>query len=374
MCYSEGALQAFLDGEMEESERRQVEEHLRSCEACRQLLARLSKGQDLVDRTVGTYLANQHLTAAQVEMGWNRLQDKLRPAKRESWYVMARKHRLALAGIAAVLTLAIGLSFGSVRAAAGRFLSVFRVNRFQAITVTPQDLARVESMVRDGIGSVTIGVMGEVEMKPRGPEGLVSLDQAKDAVDFQLRFPSRLPEGLQLQGLTATPALEFGLTLGVEKVNQLLKSLGGEKMLPEELDGETITLRIPASIAAQYGGKGALHVIQARSPELDMPGDAGAEAVREAVLAMPFLPESVKRQIAAVDDWQHTFLVPNIQGSTQEVTVDGVSGLYIATPPQYVDEASGMADALVWEKDDVVYAVVGEFSLEQGLAIGNSMK
>jgi hypothetical protein len=287
---------------------------------------------------------------------------------------MVYRHKQVAIGMAAVLTLAIGLSFGSVRAAAGRFLSIFRVGGFQTITVTPADLAMIEKAIREGSGSVHLGEIGEFAVKSSGPEGLVSLEQAKAAVDFGLRFPQVVPGDLQLQALTATPRAELTVTLDVEKANQLLRSLGGSKMLPGVLDGQAVVVRMPASIDAQYGGTGAVHILQARSPELDVPGNAGADAVREAVLAMPFIPESVKRQVAAVGDWQHTFLVPNVQGSTVEVTVDGVAGVYVTAPAEYKGKVPGVNNALVWEKDDVVYAVVGEFSLEQGLAIGNSMR
>ncbi len=374
MCCSEGTLQAYFDGELGGGERRQVEEHLRSCPRCRALLARLEGEQELVDRTVGSYLAAPRATGVKAARDWDRLESGLRPVKKESWYVMARRHRLALIGMAAVLTLAIGLSFGSVRAAAARLLSVFRVTKFQAITVTPQDLARVEQMLREGIGSVRLGDYGEIEMATEGTDGLVSLDQAKAAVDFGLRLPSRLPEGMDLQGLRATPAVRLSLKLAVDKANRFLTSLGGTKMLPQELDGEEFTLKIPVSIDAQYGGDGTLHVLQARSPELDMPGDASAEAVRDALLAMPFLPETVKRQIAAVEDWQHTFLVPNVRGSTQETTVDGAPGVYITVPAEYQDEGEETPNALVWEKSGIVYAMIGEFNLQEGLAVANSMK
>lgn len=374
MCCSEGTLQAYLDRELDESERRQVEEHLRSCARCRALLARLEGEQELVDRTVGSYLAAPLTTAAKATRDWNRLESHLRPVKKESWYVMARRHRLALMGVAAVITLAVGLSFGSVRAAAARLLGVFRVTRFQTIAVTPGDLARVERMLREGIGSVRLGDYGEIEMATEGTDGLVSLDQAKAAVDFGLRLPSRLPAGMEFQGLWATPSVRLSLTLAVDRANAFLTSLGGTKMLPQELDGEEFTLRIPAAIDAQYGGDGSLHVLQARSPELDVPGDAGAEAVRDALLAMPFLPDNVKRQVAAVEDWQHTFLVPDVRGSTQETTVNGAPGVYITVPTEYQDEGRETPNALVWEKSGVVYAIVGEFDLEEGLAVANSMK
>ncbi len=364
MCYSEGALQAYLDGEVQGEERRRMDEHLRTCTACREALRRLADAKGFADQALGTYLESSDMSQTELRAGWNRLQSSLRPAR----------YRPAIIAMAAVLTLAIGLSFGSVRAAAGRFLGVFRVNRFQVVTVTPADLSRIEAAVRQGAGAVKIANLGDIEFSSAGPRGLVSLTQAKQAVDFQLRLPSAMPEGLQLQGLTAEPSGTLHLTLDVVKANQLLKSLGGTKMLPAELNGQTFSVTVPAAIDAQYGGSRTLHVLQARSPELDMPGDTSAESVRDAVLGMPFLPDSLKRQVASVNDWQHTFLVPNVQGSTQQVTVDGTDGVYITAPSQYKGEVPGAGNVLVWQKDGVVYAIVGEFSLEQGLQIGNSMR
>ena len=276
--------------------------------------------------------------------------------------------------VAAALTIAVAFSFGSVRAAAGRFLSVFRVSRFQTINVSPADMARIEQAVRKGAGAVDIGNLGKLEYRSNGPEGLVSLDEAKQAVDFGLRLPSSLPSGWQLQGLQSSPGGTISLTLDVDKVNQTLKTFGGTQMLPAALDGETFTVTMPVVIDAQYGGAKGVHVIQARSPELGLPGDATANAVRDAVLGLPFLPDNIRRQVASVNDWQHTFLVPNIQGSTQEVTVDGTRGVFMTAPPEYRAQAPDLSNALVWEKSGIVYAVVGTFSLDQGLLIAGSMK
>jgi hypothetical protein len=67
---------------------------------------------------------------------------------------------------------------------------------------------------------------------------------------------------MELQGLTASPNASLSVTLDVAKANGYCGSLGGETMLPEELDGETFTLRVPASIDAQFGGNGTFHVLQ----------------------------------------------------------------------------------------------------------------
>lgn len=373
MCYSEGTLQAFLDGELDRSTRREVEEHLRSCPECAEALERLRAAEALAGRAIDSRLEDSRLDVRESEAAWDRLQTRLRPIRRRAWFDVALRYRAVTIGVAAVLVLAIALSLGPVRAAAGRFLSIFRVTRFETIAVTPDVIAQVQEVVRQGFGLVRIGELGEVEFQTSGPRGLVSRDQAREALGFPVRLPTHLPDGMELQGLTASPNASLSVTLDVAKANRLLRSLGGETMLPEELDGETFTLRVPVSIDAQFGGNGTFHVLQAQSPELDVPGNASPAAVRDAVLGMPFLPDSVKRQIRSVDDWQHTFLVPDVEGSTQEITVEGVPGVYVTLPEEYRGD-SGPVNIMIWEKGGVVYAAIGQFSLEEALLIGNSMR
>ncbi|MFA4886310.1 MAG: DUF4367 domain-containing protein, partial [Desulfotomaculaceae bacterium] len=74
----------------------------------------------------------------------------------------------------------------------------------------------------------------------------------------------------------------------------------------------------------------------------------------------------------SINDWQHTFIVPNIGGSSQEVDVAGVQGVFIKTPQ---GEANGSEiSSLVWQKAGVVYTVSGNLTVEQALTIANSMQ
>ena len=395
MCYSEGSLQALLDGEVSAFEKRRMEEHLSVCPACRETVRRLAEASNVTGRALRAYLQAGSVGGPDeaTRAAWERLDARVRQETGHeamaqgmvcwsTWWMevfqMIKKRRFAMASVAAVLTVAVLLSFGSVRAAAGRFLSVFRVSRFETVTLSPDDVARIEQVLREGVGSVDMGDLGRFEIETYGPSGLVSLEQAKAAVDFVLRLPSVMPTGFELQGLSARRGGTVSLTLDVGKANQILKGVGVAKMLPNDLNGETFTLRVPVVIDAQYGslavGTGAIHVLQARSPELDVPGDAAATAVRDAVLSLPFLPESLKRQVASVDDWQHTFLVPDIQGSTQVVNVDGADGVFMTAPEQYRVEAGGARNAVVWLRNGVVYAIIGTFTMEQGLAMANSMR
>lgn len=390
MCYSEGSLQALLDGQVTRDEKRRMEEHLQTCQACRETLKRLQEAQEFASGTLGAYLdAGEDNTAGEPakDAAWGRVSARLSLddsplEQRDAWWMevmrVFKRSRALTAAAATVMALAIALSFGPVRATASRFLSIFRVSRFETVNVSPADLNRVEQALRDGSGSVDVGNLGKLEVHSNGRSGMISVEQAKQAVDFQVRLPSAGPNGYELQGVSSQAGGTVSLTLDVNKANQALKSIGATTMLPADLDGQTFSVRMPVVIDAQYGSASstsdAIHFLQARSPELDVPGNSTPNAVKDAVLSLPFVPDSVKKQVASIGDWQHTFLVPNIQGSTQEVTVDGSQGVYMTAPAQLQGQMPDVKNALVWEKNGVVYAIMGTFGLNTGLAMANSMK
>ncbi len=141
----------------------------------------------------------------------------------------------------------------------------------------------------------------------------------------------------------------MNFTLDTDKTNQVLKGLGSPKMLPAEMNGKTFSLVKPAIITARYEGAGSyITLSQARSPELITPDTASSLAIRDALLALPFLPATLRNQLAAIDDWQHTFPVPNIKGSSQEVQVAGTRGVFIAAPAENTQQPENLILAEKW--------------------------
>lgn len=94
--------------------------------------------------------------------------------------------------------------------------------------------------------------------------------------------------------------------------------------------------------------------------------------IRDALLAMPFLPDSLRTQLSSINDWQRTLVVPNVGGSSQEVDVAGAQGVFIK-PPEGNSKGSDIS-SLVWQRDGVVYAVSCNLTLEQALDIADLMK
>ncbi|MDF9407952.1 zf-HC2 domain-containing protein [Pelotomaculum isophthalicicum JI] len=381
MCYDTGALQAFLDGEVAGGEQSAIEKHLTGCSSCRETLDQLRENQTFTDARVAGYLRSLSRTGIDTGGVWLQSNNSRRPRQnnygfKKGVFQMLSKYRVAATAAVMVLAVAIAFSFSSVRSVAGELLTIFRVEKVKTISIAPADLANIEKAVRSGAGQVDIENFGKLEFVGKQTASKVSLEEARDAVDFQLKLPEPPPAGYRLQEVSLNSGGTLNLTLNTDNTNQVLKSLGSEKLLPDELNGKMFSVKVPATVSTRYAGSGdaSIFVMEGRSPELAANG-ADVSAIRDALLALPFLPESLRGQIASVNDWQHTLLVPVVDGTTRDVNVAGSQGVFI-TPPADVKGGGNDSppNSLIWQKDGVVYAISGKLTLEQAMDMAVSMK
>ncbi|MDD4236966.1 MAG: zf-HC2 domain-containing protein [Desulfotomaculaceae bacterium] len=379
-CYDAGTLQAFLDGEVYEADRKQLEEHLLACDECSSIVERLRDNQTFANAKLTGY--SHSLTSASVDTGlaWNRfssgkLKDRTASHRRKGVLNMFARYRSAAVAAVFVLAIATSFSFGSVRSAASELLSIFRVEQVKTVSITPEDMANIERSIREGAGQVDIEHIGQFEFSGKAETSRVTQAEAAAALDFQLRLPAVLPEGFQVQEFNKTTGVTMNLTLDTTSTNEILKSLGSSKLLPDELNGKMFAVKIPATVQALYAGANDSRVMmwQGRSPELLAPGSDVA-AIRDALLDLPFLPDSLRRQLAAVNDWQHTILVPDVGGSSQEVSVAGQQGVFITSSAGENHHERGNINSLIWQEDGVVYVISGSLNLEQAQQMAASIK
>lgn len=281
------------------------------------------------------------------------------------------RYKRSIAVAAAFLALITTFSFPGVRSMAGEFLTIFRVERVQTISIDPGDMQQMELALREGANKVDVKNFGKVEVSGKNETTSVNAAEAAKAVDFELKLPTIKqygePELQKTSGSTMT------MTLDVDNVNKLLQALNSTKMLPEDLDGKTFAMSMPTAIIATYStGSDRIIVAQSRSPELKAPQGIDVLSVRDALLSIPALPASLKNQLEAINDWQHTVLIPSVNGASKDVMVNG-------TPGVFIDSASGHSEAklkaLVWNKDGVIYTIMGNnVTTESALAIAEQMK
>lgn len=383
MCYNTGSLQAYLDGEITGNEKSGMEEHLRTCKRCREQLELLRENQVFASGMLAGYMSS--LGRGEVDTGaaWNRFKGEYKIRQESKKYkgdtkkgvlTMLSRYRVAATAAVMVLALAFSFSFGAVRTAASELLTIFRVEKVQIISITPEDMTSIEKAMREGTGAVDIDNFGKLEFNGNQKPERTTIENARGALDFQLNLPAGLPGGYSEPELYLDSGGTMNFTLNTVNINQLLQSFGSEKLLPDELNGKTFTVEIPAQITAKYTGADNSRIIvnEGRSPELVAPG-SDVVTIRDSLLAVPFLPDNLRSQLASINDWQHTFIVPNVGGSSQEVKVAGTQGVFI-NPPDGAKSEAGDISALIWQKDAVVYAVSGSLTLDQALDIANTMK
>ncbi|MCL5290132.1 MAG: zf-HC2 domain-containing protein [Firmicutes bacterium] len=394
VCYDDGVLQALIDGELSGEKEITVKRHLTDCSRCCAALQSIKENADFVNGKIAAYLyaldpANEQATAPAPGSIYPAPKGRAlfaghRPVREKNGYhsngenFFMRRYRKLAATAVAVMIIALGFGFEPVRTFAGNMLNVFRVEQVKTITLSQEDIAAIEKAVKEGAGRIDLADFGQVTFSGNNTPRDVTLDEARAALDFRLELPAWLPDGLTLQKMQAFSASEAAFTLDVNNTNKVLKSLGSTSLLPAGLDGKTFTCRMPSVVKAVFAGSGGYSMAlgQSRSPELIVPDGADVGAVRDALLSLPFLPDSLRSQLASIDDWQHTFLVPDVEGSSSEIRVAGVQGVFF-TPPagerSHARPASGQS-TLIWQKEGVVYALHGSMTLEQALQTANSMR
>ncbi len=308
------------------------------------------------------------------EESWIRLKFQLNEArrpkeKRKSPGISRGGRRLVAAAV--VLLLVGGFSLGSVRGVVADLLSVFRIDRIQTIAISPEEMDQIDQALQNGIGQIDIENLGT--FKVNGSQETIrdcSLAVAEDNLGGKLLTP--VLEGYGEPQVSVMKYPQQSLTLNVPGINQTIKNLGGTRLLPQELDRQTITLSQYPQVTLNYQSPGlpAVSMFQMRSPELAVPGSVKVEEVRDALLSLPFWPDGIRQQLAAINDWKNTVVIPTT-ADIKPVTVRGYQGIIWNDPEPAPDSAS---TTILWSENGIIYSISGQLSQEQILEIAEGMK
>ena len=371
MCYDDGNLLAYLDHEVPPETAAEIAAHVSQCEACSADLERLESDSAFAASAVRTLAPSAEVVPILVPRTTRR--GTRPPARRWGWGQVA--------AVAAAGLIAASFAFGPVRTAAANLLQVFRVQKVQTVTITQADMQSLAAALKKG-GHVDLKSFGEAWIDGAASKpATVTLAAAQAAVDF----PVKLPAGrFGAPTLLLQKAQTYRFKLNVASINEALKSYAVGSALPAVLDGKVFEVRIPAILLAKYPAPAGsaiaglpkrfdgVYVGQAHGPELVVPNGVDAAALRRVLLDMPFIPQGVRDQLAAVSDWQSTLIVPNIDGTAHDVTINGIKAV-VLTPKSPVRDARAKFGPLpenttvIWNDNGVVRAVGGP--IDEGTAI-----
>ena len=386
-CPDIGLLKMYSDGECAASLAEIVSLHLAECSDCRQQLAVLNEATSFAVERLAVLVP---LPVEESSLSAFRVVNAARAGKvqkrsvlenfreRMLGMVMSGRKKAVLAGLAAVLVLAVAFALPPVRTAADELLSIFRVEKFQPVSVNPSE--RMNNLM-------DLTQLGNVELKNVSTEStkLGSVAEAKALNSLPVLAPSYLP-----QGVTGDPTVQMmsggsmKFTFDTAKARAYLDKIGEKNFtVPDRFNGAGFTVKVNPVLSIAYGmpqaanageqksigSVNALMVVESNSPTVETFGNVSIGDLRDFLLSVPGLPPSLVSQLKAIEDWSTTMPVPIPVGKdmADQVTVNGHSGLLVA------DDAVKMA-GVIWNDNGTLYFVGGSYPKDEVMKVAASMK
>jgi hypothetical protein len=389
MHLSDGEIRALLDRELDPERTAQVQAHLSTCHRCQAKKQALFTRSQRIDRRLATLETQDqpHLSlgAARLRLSQRAEIELKKKENLPMWRkYSSRLSRPAWIAIAVVALLAFSMAFAPVRAIAGSFLGLFRVQSIDVVQVDPQALAsQLDSSSFSSIMSNDVKVTGG------GPSQDVSDAQAASQL---AGFTVRLPAAMQPAQLDYQPGSKAVYKVNRQQLQLLLAEIGhSDIQIPSALDGATVSVEVHDGIVAEYGncrpissaqkdpdvqqpptGSSCTTLVQMTSPTISAPPGLDMEAIGQAYLQVLGMSPADAANYAKNVDWSSTLVVPIPRSgtSTSSVSVDGVTGTLVT---QNRGPARGQY-VLAWVKDGIMYGLTGPGDGSNALDIANSLK
>ena len=380
MCPEEGLLEAFLDGELDTRMTARVAGHLAECASCRRQLQNLEGLASNTTAALAAYLRETEAASCPVQIPYSGFPTFIyQPLTKTRRIIdMIRQHKWFSGVAVAVLALAVFLSWAPGRSLATQFLSLFRMEKIQVVKITPEDMAQLEKLFNDQGGEAEIKNFGRVEVQqPAGPRVEVNPAQVAALSGLQLELPTTLA-GRERVAISVEQQPTVTFTPDVEKLNSYVQKHGGVP-LPAELAGKSFTLNTPPLVRADYGRPAeGFTLYAARDLTIDAPQNVDLAVLRQALLNLPFLPDSFRRQLASIDDWRRTLPIPESQSGemiAREIRINGNQGVYFTrtTETHHPDGKIQESVILAWRQGNSWRAING-LPLEEALRVAAEIK
>lgn len=355
-CPDQGKLLLYMDKALTEQEMLETGLHLKTCPDCRRLLQELHLDLEHTRKLIDPWLEQAELVPVpDTRQAWDSINRQVSVRKRGNKYMKIKKWAVACS-----LVLALGIVFTvpSLRAAAGNLLQVFRVEKVSSISLSQDEIKQITEALKSGDPDMNMNNYGKFESIGQQSSSELNAEQVKT-----LAFAVKLPEGAwdSQNKITLEKFPEMRITPKVERINQLLTALGSTELMPASLDGKTFTIKTNDMVTLKTP---VYMLTQGQAPTVNAPDDVDVNRLVQAMLAIPIWPENVEQQMKAIDDWQHTLVVPG--ENAQKVDINGVQGV--------LTQVDGRSQ-LVWQDQGILFLMVNQpGSSDDVLQIARSMR
>ncbi len=388
-CYTEDQWLRFLDRETDAALYREMDAHLEGCDACGKTLvdvaALVGVSASAVDAAGGASVAgadgvrapgDRILTRATGGTGLSGIGDRAVRLGRQR-----REHRPALtwvyASTAAVAVIGI-LAATPARGVLAAFLHTFRVQNLQAVQLTQNDISRLKAVFTQK-GKLSISQLGSFDtVQSSHLTSNLSVAQAAAATGLPDLWPTSIP--VSAGAVNAVSPGETVIRLNVGNINAAIQAYGGTELFPQSVNGVPIQVQVPASFnAGSYVGpngptsgatsgatsgttSGAMSytLVETRTPVVTVQSGVNMAQIKNAILALPMMPSTLKEAIAGASNWTDTLFLPTVSGQTQSMTFHGmpaVLGTNVAQPNSYT---------LIWLNHGVICSWTASYETMTG--------
>lgn len=286
----------------------------------------------------------------------------------ERWINRSTPSMRPLATPAIAVALAAVLITGvAVSGVAGQLLRVFEPSKVVAVPVSP-----TSSLGRDVLLDY-----GAVKWLPSAPtaQPVGDATTAHALSGLPVLTPASLPRGVVGPATYGVVSHATGsLTFDAARLNASAAKEGVRvSPMPAAINGSTLIVSGGPALIEAWGltGTGSLSqmptlvIAQTRAPTVDSTG-ASAQQLEDYLLSQPGVPPDLAAQVKAIKDPSATLPIPIPEGlaTNENIQVNGVQGVLIK---------SALGAGVVWVKNGVIYAVGGQLTSDQVVAIATSL-
>jgi hypothetical protein len=338
--------------------------------------------QNDIQRTLGTDEPAVDVDGALVRFRARVEHDQIVPGLAPARRRMAPRWVQALAAAAAITLVVSGLA---VTGAAGSLLNIFEPKQVVGVPVTQGDLSALGQSCGQLRLAECLGAYGTFTWTtPPQPREAATLSQASASAGFTALSPTSLP-----QSVTGSPRFAVvnrsvaTFTFSADATRQTAAHINRTAPpLPANIDGSRVvvsggpavvqvwgaSMSTPATAATPLSDLPTLVIGQSKSPTVSSDG-VSVDELRAYLLQQPGISPQLAAAIRAIGDPATTLPVPvpTDLATSHPVRVQGVDGLFIG-------DNTGIAGAIIWQKDGMMFEVIGQLTERQALDIASSMQ
>lgn len=368
-CPDKGIIQAFIDCELDIELKKEIENHISSCTKCSESLKELKENDDFVFGKLKGYKKfiedNTASFSKPIVPGSSNHTGFI---EKKGVSMFMSKYKKVIAAACAVIVIAACITFQPLRSAIASTLSIFRVENIKGITVSLHDLQEIQQKLQSNQPEINMDKMGKIKTSG-GQRKAESLKELQGFSDFKVLLPEALSSQTPQVDVVAPATIDFTLNAG--NVNQVLKSFGAQKLLPESIDGKTFSVDFASQINLNYSsGNSSFNIIQTKSPVIKVPDGVNVDEIYNSLVELPILPSDLQEKLKSIKDWKNTLYIP-VTDSMEEVDINGSKGFIQVSGSR---ENNSLYTAIIWYNNGVITTVSGNLGRNEILGIARSMR